>query len=610
MTKGCASPARLNRRTQPFFGAVDERDSGNAEAEGHSAAQGTRSRSGAAVLEQERWWGSRLARQWVGTVVVGVGCAAAVAGYQRHQGTGPLARQPQAPLDVVEYVGRLAAYGALACATTNLTALYVASALLNSDYDAENAQARKGWATGIAVGALSLVPFSGRALWMKGLHLLHDLPLLTASLVAAGGGTFFYFLTRGVTVSHVTFGLQSITWRTLVNSFTWPTSVRGIRHIWDQVWKLPMVSSSHNHRNERLKNEPRPNMVLYNPTLLAPLESVGRAPGMEEYRAVAALPDTQLFVNGTFCLEPVQSVSTCTMTQRRFDPFHVVKDSKGPLAHVQDPGSGMVCWYSLAPPEFGVENKREFFSASHLGILPEVTEEEGGDLLRFLNAAQPNQSVASLRDAGHSLTEEERFRLCVAEILVPAHYLAEKEARFATEIAQARRLYRSEGVCCLPRLLPPFMLDAFRTYMRRMQEESPEKLSETSSRYLFMWTDEVAMMYNTFFLDLVQRIVEEKLVSTKCISLYYPKGALLDVHMDSLPFVVAMSLSLEWDGLGADAVSPCLSVLTGSLSTPLRDLPFRYGEAKIFAGHRLPHYRDPSPTDAISVSFSWDLAKT
>lgn len=573
-----------------------------------SAVQGTSRRSGA-VLEQERSWVARLARQWIGTALVSVGCAGAVAGYQHYQGTGPLARQPRGPGDVWEYVARLAAYGALACATTNLTALYVSSALLNSDYDAENAKARKGWAAGAVLGALSLVPFTGRALWMKAVHLLHDVPLLTVSLAAAGGGTFFYFLTKDVTVSHVTFGLQAITWRTLVNAFSWPTSVRGLCHIWDQVWKLPLDRSTHNNYNEKAKNRRRPNLVLYNPSLCAPLERVDRAPGMEQYRATAALPDEELFVNGTFCMEPVQSMSTCTMAQRQFDPFHVVKDSKGPLVHVQDPGSGMICWYSLAPPEFGVEDKRQFFSATHLGILPEVTEEEGGNLLQFLSAAQPNQSLASMKSAGHSLTEEEKLRLCIAEILVPEGYLEQREQSFNEAVERARQLYHSNGVCCVPRLLPPFMLDAFRTYMHRIRAESPEKLHETSSRYLFMWTDEVAMMYNTFFLDLVQRIVGQKLVSTKCISLYYPKGALLDVHIDSLPFVVAMSISLEWDEHDQDAARPCLSVLTGSLSTPLRDLPFRYGEAKIFAGHRLPHYRDPSPTDAISISFSWDLAK-
>jgi len=567
----------------------------------------SRSQAGAGTsLEQRRCWLSRIIRHWLGTAVASLGCAAAVAGYQHCQGTGPLARSPRTAGDVRSYVGRLVSYGALACVATNMTALYLSSAMLNADWDTENGWARRGWAAGTSLALLSLVPFSGRALWMKAVHLTHDLPLAAATAVGVAGGGFLWYLLRGVTPSHVTFGLRSISWKTFVNSFAWPTSTRGLYHIWCQVWKRPLAYSEHNQSNEAAKNDRRDKLVLYNPTLYAPLERVFKAPEMGRFAAVATLADEQLFVNGTFCLESVRSCSTCSMAQHAFDPFHVVKDSKGPIAHVTDAGTGMICWYSLAPPDFGVEDKRHFFSITSLGILPDVTEEEGGNLLAFLSAAEPGSCLASLV-AGHHLSAEERLRLCIAEILVPEGFFEKREREVECAVGAAQELYRSKGICRIPMLLPPFMLDAFRTYMLRLRETCPERMNETSSRYLFMWTDEVAMMFNCFFLELVQRVVGEKLVSTKCISLYYPKGALLDVHVDSLPFVVAMSISLEWDTPEGEE-APCLAVVTGSLLTPLKDIPFRYGEAVIFAGHRLPHYRDPSPTDAISISFSWNLA--
>ncbi|KAL6051124.1 hypothetical protein QOT17_019389 [Balamuthia mandrillaris] len=223
----------------------------------------------------------------------------------------------------------------------------------------------------------------------------------------------------------------------------------------------------------------------------------------------------------------------------------------------------------------------------------------------------------------YGLTEEVIVRLEMAQVLVAPSWMEEEEERWKRKLERARMQMDTRGWTVLADLLPPLQLEAFRCYCNKRKQE--EDINPSINGYNYKWSDSVASMFNSFFTPVIQRIIEEQILPIQSLILYYDEGSFLDLHVDWHPFAFSLSYAIDCfsscssSGSSSSSSSSTTTAETKRAAWPLSliskqedaaliDLGLAFGEAVLFKGQELPHYRDrlPAGNSVISVSFSWD----
>lgn len=173
----------------------------------------------------------------------------------------------------------------------------------------------------------------------------------------------------------------------------------------------------------------------------------------------------------------------------------------------------------------------------------------------------------------------------VGAIVDPA---AEEAARsaFARQVEEAQRAFRRDGFVVLRGVLPPGAFAGLRAYCRRLPIETRLHQDPFAGR-LVDRNEPLARYLQSQIRPFVSRFVEREVAPTFTYSMWYVEGARLALHNDT-PFC-EYTLNFIVDQDPEDPRRWPLSIV--GRDGRVVDLPLAVGDAVLFCGHELEHYR-------------------
>jgi hypothetical protein len=197
-----------------------------------------------------------------------------------------------------------------------------------------------------------------------------------------------------------------------------------------------------------------------------------------------------------------------------------------------------------------------------------------------------------------------RQALARAEVLVPPGYEAERRTHWETVCQEAGAQLASEGWAIVPELIPPLQLAAMRPYYREMVASGDLPLGDTQSRDRYhLHSEVVSNFYHYQLTSLVGRIAGEPVKPSFAYFASYRPGATLPRHLDREQCEFVLSVLLDYV---PDPAGPCGWPLVlnhpRALDVPI-PVDLGVGDAVIYRGRQLYHYRDRLPAGHQSTSY-------
>ena len=240
-----------------------------------------------------------------------------------------------------------------------------------------------------------------------------------------------------------------------------------------------------------------------------------------------------------------------------------------PVAWVKDPGVGL--W------------------------MPFWARGEWADVLRSLEPGGPAPSF--LRPAM-------RNTLAAANVFVPDDYGQSRQAQWVKicEIAQSQ--FRTQGYAVVRDLVHPFQLGAMRRYYRELVAGGGLPLGDFQVAQRYQLGNEVlASFFHPQLATLVSRIAAEPVKPSYVYLASYRPGADLQRHVDREQCEFSISLLVDYM---PDPDGPCgwpLFMENPAAPEMVHAADLGIGDALIYRGRELIHYRQPLPEGHQSTSF-------
>jgi hypothetical protein len=238
-----------------------------------------------------------------------------------------------------------------------------------------------------------------------------------------------------------------------------------------------------------------------------------------------------------------------------------------PLAWIEEPGSGI--WTAYWAP---------------------------GAWAGALAALQPGLSPPA------DLAPAMRRALAMAEILVPPDHAAARRMQWERVAATAAAEYQAQGYTIVRGLIPPLQLGAMRRYYRALVAGGTLLVGDdqVAERYC-LHSELVASFFHPQLAGLVSRVVGETARPSYVYFASYKPGADLPRHVDRAQCEFSISLLVDYlpEPEGPSGWPLCMEdPRTGAAGAA--DLGL--GDAVIYRGRELVHYRDPLPAEHHSTS--------
>ena len=282
---------------------------------------------------------------------------------------------------------------------------------------------------------------------------------------------------------------------------------------------------------------------------------------------------TALLVNPSFLYQagrvPPDPIVRCAF------PLNGLRRS-GPLAWVEDAGTGL--W------------------------MPFWVRETWADMLSSLQAGLP---------APTTLLPAVRHALATATILVPPDYVETRRMQWAQICQTTQAQFQAQGYALVPPLLHPLQLGALRRYYRALVAEGHLPLgdSQVAERYC-LHSEAVASFFHPQLTRLVSRIAGEPVKPSYVYFASYRPGADLPRHVDRAQCEFSISFLADYT---PEPDGPCawpLCMEHPRLPTGRGAADLSIGEAVIYRGRELIHYRHPLPAGHQSTSLFFHYVRT
>eukprot|EP01104_Vermistella_antarctica_P015807 TRINITY_DN525_c2_g1_i1.p1 TRINITY_DN525_c2_g1~~TRINITY_DN525_c2_g1_i1.p1 ORF type:complete len:155 (-),score=25.57 TRINITY_DN525_c2_g1_i1:312-776(-) len=142
-------------------------------------------------------------------------------------------------------------------------------------------------------------------------------------------------------------------------------------------------------------------------------------------------------------------------------------------------------------------------------------------------------------------------------------------------------------------------------YMRRHHRFRHELAYGDLNNHCFEWGERVSSLMNKQFAPFVSRVVGTPVKATRPLVHWYTPTSTLGIHIDGTDYPVSMSVLLHQHG----EPSP-LGLLSREISHPTGRVyaPLSVGDAVIFSGQQLPHFRQHLSESQYVLSLSLSFA--
>lgn len=225
---------------------------------------------------------------------------------------------------------------------------------------------------------------------------------------------------------------------------------------------------------------------------------------------------------------------------------------------------------------------------------PFAAEDEWADVLATLEPGTPPP-----RTAPPHMVEA----FVAAGILICREHEAEERAVLTTRAQEAATRFQRDGYAVLPGLLPPLVVAAMRRYYRGLVAGGmlPRGDDQVADRHR-LHSEPAGMFLHPQLTGLVGRLAGEPVKPSYLYFACYPGGAALPRHIDRVQCEFSISLLVDYE---PDPEGPCgwpLVLEHASLPDGVVAVDLAVGDALVYRGRRLAHYRDPLPAGHRSSS--------
>jgi hypothetical protein len=190
--------------------------------------------------------------------------------------------------------------------------------------------------------------------------------------------------------------------------------------------------------------------------------------------------------------------------------------------------------------------------------------------------------------------------LLAAGVLERPGDAARRAAEWNDMVGRAASRFAKDGFVAMPPLVHPFHLGSLRSYYRRLLRTGGMTLGDNCSptRYV-VYQESVAQFFHRQIAHAVSAVANMPVKPTFVYSVSYPGGADLEVHTDRAQCEYAVSLLVDYTPEPLEQ-SPWPMRLNGLNGT--RKIWQALGDAVLYRGTRIPHWRDQLAASATSTS--------
>lgn len=211
-------------------------------------------------------------------------------------------------------------------------------------------------------------------------------------------------------------------------------------------------------------------------------------------------------------------------------------------------------------------------------------------LLRDLEPGQPLPAA---------FPDRLRTAMTAAGALGPAGHRARRRAAADSTLSRAAEDFAHTDMCRIGRAIHPAHRTTLLDYYERLISTGARPLGDAQVRGRYGWHNEsLSRFFHHQFRDLVSRLAGRPVRPSYSYVSAYRGGAVLDRHTDREQCEYTVSLLLGESGPGIDGGWPLL------LDTPQGRVSViqQPGEAVLFRGTRVPHWRPPLPDGSTHTS--------
>ena len=220
-----------------------------------------------------------------------------------------------------------------------------------------------------------------------------------------------------------------------------------------------------------------------------------------------------------------------------------------------------------------------------------------GEWVEAIESLRPGQPAPT------ALSQRVRQTLARANVLVVPGREQERSATWERNRRDAGERFRRHDYAIVRDLIHPLHMGALRRYYRALVAggQLPRGDDQVAERYRLQ-SEPVAMFFHPQLANLVSRIAGEPVKPSYLYFASYPPGSALPRHLDRLQCEFSISLLVDYD---PDPDGPCgwpLFLEHPSLPDGVVAADLGIGDAVLYRGRQLVHYRDPLPEGHQSTS--------
>lgn len=217
----------------------------------------------------------------------------------------------------------------------------------------------------------------------------------------------------------------------------------------------------------------------------------------------------------------------------------------------------------------------------------------GETFARYFEGMRPGEPPAAV------LSAEAASVLHYAGLLVPEDYRACRQNEWAIYIAERAAFFREHGYISLERLFHPFHLASLRHYYRALMRSGEFKCEKEDARCLWLHNEVTTRFFHHQLTSTIRQIVGEAVKPSYCYVRCYRSGADLPRHTDREQCEFTVSLCVDYTPEPGSITGWPIYVEAQNGTVTIEQA---IGDALLFRGRELPHYRRPLPHGCTSTS--------
>lgn len=200
--------------------------------------------------------------------------------------------------------------------------------------------------------------------------------------------------------------------------------------------------------------------------------------------------------------------------------------------------------------------------------------------------------------------EPERKRMLMAtRFLVPPDYGQLVGDFWGSICAEAKAKFLSDGYVNLGRIVSPFLVASMRKYFRKLVEEGYLTLGDHQVRQRHIaHNNDVTRFVHHQLADLISRVAGSPLKPSYVYFSRYESGSVLEKHTDREQCEISISYLIDFEPEPSGATRWPLFLEKDAGNRQVVCIYQKLGDALVYQGRRLPHWREALPEGCASSS--------